>query len=91
MNYILFKISNNLIAINFHDFFSMSTVVNTRGHRFKLIKPVCKNNIRLFSFSCRRIDCWNSLPDHVIYCESIYSFKSRLNALDLTKYLFLSF
>ena len=87
----MFKILNNLIAINFQDFFSMSTVVNTRGHRFKLIKPVCKNNTRLFSFSCRRIDCWNSLPDHVIYCDSIYSFKSRLNALDLTKYLFLSF
>ena len=87
----MFKILNNLIDVDFRDFFSLSTIAHTRGHRFKLNKPVCKNNVRLFSFSCRRIDCWNSLPDDVIYCESLQSFKTRLNYVDLSRYLILSF
>jgi hypothetical protein len=87
----MFKILNNLIDVDFRDFFSLSTIAHTRGHRFKLNKPVCKNNVRLFSFSCRRIDCWNSLPDDVIYCESLQSFKTRLNYVDLSRHLILSF
>jgi len=41
----------------------LSSVTNSRGHCFKLFKRLDnRNNIRSFSFSCRRIDCWNSLP-----------------------------
>ena len=87
----MFKILNNLIDIDFHSFFSLSTVANTRGHRFKLTKPVCNSNIRLFSFSCRRIDCWNSLPDNLVNCKSLHEFKSRLNSVNFSKHLILTF
>ena len=87
----MFKILNNLIDIDFQNFFSLSTVANTRGHRFKLTKPVCNSNIRLFSFSCRRIDCWNSLPDNLVNCKSLYEFKSRLNSVNFSKHLILTF
>jgi len=83
----MYTILNHLIEIDFHDFFSISNVTITIGYRFKLIKPLCNNNTRLFSFSCRRIDCWNFLPDHVIYSESIIYFKSRLQTVNLSKYL----
>ena len=33
----MFKILNNLIDIDFHNFFSLSTVANTRGHRLNLL------------------------------------------------------
>ena len=51
----MFKILN--ILINVHDVFSLSrpTVANIRVHSFKLSKPVCKNNVRLFSFSRRAL------------------------------------
>ena len=87
----MFKILNNLVDKDFSDFFSLSKVTNTRGHRFKLNKPLSRVNARLFSFSCRRIDCWNSLPDNLINSESIALFKSRLNTVNLSKHLIVFF
>jgi hypothetical protein len=85
----MFKILNNLVDIDFSDFFSLSEVTNTRGHRFKLNKPFFRVNARLFSFSCRRIDCWNSQPDNLINYESIALFKSRLNIVNLAAITFM--
>jgi len=63
----MLKILNNIIVIDFSDlFFSLSNVTNTRGHRFKLPKPLNHNSVRLFSVPCRRIDCWNSLPEEFL-------------------------
>ena len=88
---IMFKILNNLVGVDFNDFFSLSIVTKTRGHRFKLNKPLCSVNARSFSFSCRRINCWNSLPEQLINSESIALFKSRLDTVNLSKHLILSF
>jgi hypothetical protein len=74
----MFKMLNNYINIDFNDLFQISGNVNTRGHRFKLVKPQCQNNVFLFSFACRRIDVWNSLPDRLVNSESIGFFKNSL-------------
>lgn len=87
----MFKILHHIIDIDFIDFFSLSNLTNTRGHRYKLSKPVHHNNARLFSFSCRRLDCWNSLPDSVFECDNLDAFIARLQKLDYSKYLLLSF
>ena len=87
----MFKFLNNVVDIDFSNFFSLSKVTNTRGHRFKLNKPLSRVNARLFSFSCRRIDCWNSLPDNLINSESIALFKSRLITVNLSKHLIVFF
>jgi hypothetical protein len=86
----MFKILNNYINIDFNDFFHISGNVNTRGHRFKLVKPQCRNNVFLFSFACRRIDVWNSLPDHLVNSESIGCFKNSLKIINLSKHLIIS-
>ena len=63
----IFKIINNLLNVNFSKFFEFNTYGTTRGHSLKLIKPNSTNNAREFSFACRRVSCWNSLPDwHVL-------------------------
>jgi len=49
----LFKITYNLVAL---DFFCLTNYTSTRGHNYKLVKPICNNNARQFSFACRRID-----------------------------------
>jgi hypothetical protein len=86
----MFKMLHNIIDTDFNDFFTLSNVTNTRGHRFKLSKPFTHSNARLFSFSCRRIDCWNSLPGSILDSESLSSFRTRLQEIDFSNYLLLS-
>ena len=83
----IFKIVHNLIALSFDDFFIYNNFTITRGHDFKLIKPLCVNNARQFSFSCRLIDAWNSLPHCVVSTSSLLSFKNMLNKCNFTKFL----
>jgi len=59
---ILFKITHNLVALDFRSFFGLTNYTSTRGHNYKLVKPIFHNNARQFSFTCRRIDAWNDLP-----------------------------
>ena len=86
----MFKILHNLVDLNISDFFTLSNVVQTRGHCLKLIKPIATVNARQFSFACRRIDSWNSLPASVVIAPSIAAFKRMLNNVDLSQYLIYS-
>ena len=59
-------------------FFELSTAP-TRGHSLKLVKPRCRLDVRKFSFAHRVVDAWNSLDDSIVACDSINSFKNRLD------------
>ena len=59
----------------------------TRGHSFKLRKPHCNINCRLFSFGCRVIDACNYLPDYVVSASSVQSFKHLFNSVNFSKFL----
>ena len=83
----MFKVFNGLLVLNIPDFFELSHV-NTRGHEFKVIKPSCVNNARVFSFACRRIDCWNSLPANIVKM-SLSEFRDKLNYINFSNYLFI--
>jgi len=66
MNLIMpFKITHTLVALDFCSFFGLTNYTSTRDHNYKLVKPICNNNARQFSFACRRIDAWNDLPVNV--------------------------
>ena len=62
-------------------FFTLSSVINTRGHSAKVLKNHCSLDLRPFFFSERVIDRWNSLPQHVIDSTSINAFKNGLNIM----------
>jgi hypothetical protein len=83
----IFKIVHKLVCINFDEFFGLNNSNCTRGHDFKLSKPFCANNARQFSFACRRIDIWNSLPTYAVSCNSIASFKHCLDKINFAKFL----
>lgn len=85
--FMLYKIVHKLVCIEFSDLFALNNFNCTRGHAYKLSKPVCNNNSRQFSFACRRIDVWNSLPDYVVLCTSLNSFKHCINNVNFSKYL----
>jgi len=83
----LFKITHSLVALNFCSFFSLTNYTSTRGHSYKLVKPMCNNNARQFSFACRRIDAWNDLPVNVVNALFLSSFKNLLKSCCLDRFV----
>ena len=83
----MYKIIHKLICIEFDEFFAINNYTSTRGHSFKLVKPVCNNNCRQFAFACRCIDAWNGLPSQVVCASSVYCFKHELSQINFNKYL----
>jgi len=72
----LFKITHNLVALDFCSFFGLSNLYEYyRDHNNKLVKLICNNNARQFSFACRQIDAWNDLPVNVVNALSLSSVK----------------
>ena len=43
-----------------------------------------KSSGGLYSFVCRNVNVWNSLPDHVVNSDSVAIFKCRLSSLNLS-------
>ena len=61
-------------------FFKLNTAP-TRGHSLKLVMPRYRLDVREFSFAQRVVEMWNSLDDRTVACDSINSFKTRLDKL----------
>ena len=74
----VFKIVKGLDNLNLNNYFEVSTAV-TRGHTFELVKKGCHLDCRKFCFSFRIVNTWNSLSNDVIACDSVNSFKIRLD------------
>ena len=52
----------------------------TRQHRFSLTVPQSRLNCRRYFYSVRVIFVWNNLPDSVVSCNTLSSFKAALDA-----------
>jgi len=50
----------------------------SRGNSFKLRVERCNYDIRNYYFCNRVVNFWNSLPDHVVCCNSLNSFRNNL-------------
>ena len=82
-----FKI-HTFIDLNFDDFFELeSSMYNTRGHIYKLRIPKVNNCIRKNFFSVRVLPVWNYLPSDVVTATSISVFKTKIESIDLGKFL----
>jgi hypothetical protein len=82
-----YKIVHNIISLDFSDFFVFDNHGITRGHAFKLKLPNFKTNLRHKFFSVRIVPVWNSLPNALVDCPSIISFKKCLKSHDLSHFL----
>jgi len=74
----VFKIIHKMDNLAMSDFFELSNVSHTRGHRFKLKKPRVNSRIRANSFAIRVINDWNDLKSETVTSTSLNSFKSAL-------------
>lgn len=72
-----FRILKGIDNVDPANFFEVDNS-KTRGHSLKIKKPRANTNIKLYSFSHRCINNWNSLPEEVIQSETLNGFKSGL-------------
>jgi hypothetical protein len=76
----VYKLVHGLEDISADKFFVLSSG-NLRGHRFKLFKKRFSSNIGKYSFSNRVVDVWNKLPDNIVSCNTVASFKGKIDCL----------
>ena len=72
----VFRLFHGFDKIDINQFFTVNK--NNRGHEFKLVKKSCSTNIRANSFSLRVFEDWNNLPQSVVNCKTINTFKNAL-------------
>ena len=58
--------------------FSLCQVLDS-GHGLKLYKPQVHLDIRKIFFTVRVIDEWNRLPESLLHCGTLSTFKKRLD------------
>ena len=86
----LYKLINGYFILDFSTFFTLSPNVHTRRNSLKLYKPYTHLQCRSNYFSIRTINQWNQLPDEIIRCNTLNSFKSAIdNYFNDNKYIFL--
>ena len=75
----IWKIFNLQTDSSLPNIFTRRSTGVTRGHRFKLVVPVCRTDIKHRFFHVRRLITWNNLPGHIVESETLCSFKSQLD------------
>jgi hypothetical protein len=79
-----FKILNGYVDFDAEKVLTLSGPSVTRGHAFKLVKPVCKSSSQLNWFNYRSINVWNNLMSDVVSATSPFMFKRKLSSCQLT-------
>ena len=60
---------------------------SARGHNLKLKKSAFGNNCFENIFANRCVNCWNWLPDEMVNSPSVFSFRKKLDKIDLSIFL----
>ena len=76
----VYKIFTSIDNIETNKFFIVEHGQVTRGHNKKIKKKACHLDIRKHAFSNRVVKFWNSLPEEVVECDSIATFKKGLDS-----------
>jgi hypothetical protein len=56
-----------------------SSITNTRGNSYELYQTQAYYDLRIYLFTYRVTNIWNSLPDKVFFSDNINTFKNRLD------------
>ena len=74
----VFKIFNGYEGLDKLEFFRLNPRIS-RGHKFKIIKPRARLDIKKYSFSHRVVEHWNNLPAMAVESDSINCFKGHVD------------
>jgi len=69
-----FKILHHSVDLHQEDFFTMSSIIKTRGNSYKLFVTNSRINARANYFSFTIINVWNRLSDEMVNASSVSSF-----------------
>ena len=75
----VYKIFTSIDNIEANKFFVVDHRQETRGHNKKIRKKACHLDVRKHAFSNRVVNFWNGLPQEVVECESLVTFKKKLD------------
>ena len=75
----VWKAFNAEVDVGVCQVFERSRYERTRGHRFKLVVPTCRSELRRRMFAVRCVSKWNSLPARVAEASTIDSFKKGVD------------
>jgi len=79
-----YKILNAHIDLNVKDYFLFARTTCTRGHNFKLVKPICCTNFHLNQFGIRCVNVWNALSSNIVNASSVQVFKRLISTANLS-------
>jgi hypothetical protein len=83
-----YMILNQLVALDIKDFFDLDQNHRTRGHSLKLKPPkLTLTQTRSNFFAVRITPVWNALPQDAISSPTVKSFRNKIAACDLSKFL----
>ena len=68
-------------TLTLQTFFKLADGSRTRGHRWKLVKEHSRCDARLYFFSVRVLNRWNSLLEPAVQVNSVNCFKNQLDKL----------
>jgi hypothetical protein len=84
----LYKVLHGVVCCNnIRDNIMLSTVTNTRGNKYKLMKNCVKRDVKKYFFCNRVINMWNLLPNNIVCSNNVSTFVHRLNLFDFTPFL----
>jgi hypothetical protein len=75
----LFKMFKGLVKGDVLEKYFVLSRNSLRGHRYKLFKKSVVSNTGKFAFSNRVVNTWNSLPDEILSCSTVSTFKHKLD------------
>jgi ribonucleases P/MRP protein subunit RPP40 len=87
----VFKILTGRYDTEMVPLLKLSTNLHTRGNSLKLSAERSRYDLRNYSFPVRITSIWNALPDTVILCDSVNSFKNSFDRLWQKKELYYNY
>jgi len=81
----VYKMVHGLSSVPMSAFFQYVTNSCTRGHSWKLMKAHCRTDTRLYFFSSRVLNRWNSLSQETVVACSVNAFKRQLEKIRISR------
>ena len=74
-----YKILSGKYNTNVVPYLKTTGIQATRGNDLRIFKTRFKYDLRMFYFTNRVVDAWNSLPNWIVMANSTKTFKRRLD------------
>ena len=75
----VWKSFNAEIDVGLSQVFERARYARTRGHRYKLVVPSCRSDLKRRMFAVRCVNAWNALPGSVVEASTLTRLKTGVD------------